>query len=208
MTTALSSVRETPGRERAPSRSWIDVVMAAIEAWPWPVGWSLVGLYLMGVTLLHVIAWTLGGLPAGTLDPFIATWPLYPILILAFLALQNRVSVAALARFRPAIDLEDEAYRELEREFTQQPPRSALVAGVAAALLGLVIELTKDGAPEQMERNPAAFAILAGVSSVFYSFMGPWLVRAYRLLRLVRRLHGRATKSTCCSRTRHMRSRP
>lgn len=174
--------------------AWNDRLLEAIERWSLPLWASLPLLYLGLGALLHVIEWTLGPLPAGEFSPFIASLPAYPLGILALIAAQNRVSASALARFRPATDLDDATFEVIRHDLTHQPALSAALLGIAFGALGVVIEVTKEGTDERLADHPAAYASMVVFSFAFYAFAGPWVVRTVRLLRQVDRLHRRAIR--------------
>jgi hypothetical protein len=172
--------------------AWNDRILETFERWRWPLPVTFAVLAFLAVLLLHAVEWFLGPLPPGEIDPFIVTLPAYPLGVLGLMAVQNRVSVAALARFRPATDLDDEAYRAVAHALTHQPALGALISGVVMATMGVVIEVSKDGAVERFERYPAAFAFYLAGSALFYAPAGPWFLRTIRLLRRVHVLHREA----------------
>jgi hypothetical protein len=169
--------------------AWNDRVLEAIEGWRWPLSLTLAVLGIAGVVVLHAVEWWFGDLAPGTLDPYIATLPIYPLGILALIAVQNRVSIAALERFRPATDMDDAEFEAISHDLTHQPAFGALVSGLALGGLGTMIELSKEGAAGRFETYPAAFGFYLLASFAGYAPAGPWIVRSYRLLRRVERLH-------------------
>ncbi len=174
------------------SDAWSDRVLEWIESWPWPVWPSLATLIIVTGLVLHAVEWVFADLPMGTFTVYIWSLPLYPFGVLTIIAVQNRVSLAALDRFRPAADFSESEYAEVRYELTHQPARSALIGGIAFGTLGVVIELSKPTAGDRFQDFPIAFSILLIGSFLFYSFAGPWLARAIRLLLLVARLHREA----------------
>jgi len=169
--------------------AWNDQILEAMERWRWPLPVTFVVLGVVAILGLHAVEWLLADLSMGEIDPFIISLPFYPLGILALIAIQNRVSLSALERFRPATDMDDAAYGELAHELTHQPAFSAAIAGLALGALGAMIEVTKVTAAERFELYPAAFVIYIIASFAFYAFAGPWIVRTFRLLRRVHRLH-------------------
>jgi len=174
---------------RDAQEAWIDRLLEGLQAWRWPLPVTFGVLAVATIVVLHLVEWSLGGLPPGELDPFIATLPAYPLGVLAVIAVQNRTVLSALDRFRPATGLDDDGYRALSFDLTHQPPLGALVSGLAFGTMGVLIEATKDGAPERLATYPIAFAINLGASFAFYAPAGPFIMRTVRLLRRVHQLH-------------------
>lgn len=172
--------------------AWNDRLLEGIEGWRWPIAVSLGVLILVTGLALHAVEWVFADLEPGTFTVYIWSLPFYPFGILAIFAAQNRISRAALARFRPATDFSDEEHRAIEHELTHQPARSALLSGIAFGAFGVVIELSKPTANETFRDYPVSYSVLLIVSFLFYSFAGPWLIRTVRLLRMVARLHREA----------------
>ena len=172
--------------------AWNDRFLDRLESWRWPLPVTFLALAVATIGGLHAVEWWLGGLTPGVIDPFLCTLPAYPLGVLGLIAIQNRVSVAALARFRPATDLDDAGFATIVHELTHQPALSALVSGIALGALGLITELSTAGAGERVERYPVAFAIYLLVTFAFYAPAGPWILRTYRLLQRIHRLHGSA----------------
>lgn len=187
----LTSPAATGGAIHA-GDAWNDRLLEWIEGWRWPVAFSLAALILLTGLALHAVEWIFADLEPGTFTAYIWSLPFYPFGILAIIAAQNRISRAALARFRPATDFSDEEHAAIAHELTHQPALSALLAGIAFGTFGVVIELSKPTAGDTFRDFPIAYAVLLVVSFLFYSFAGPWLIRTVRLLRMVARLHREA----------------
>jgi hypothetical protein len=192
-------IRETSGltAPTSPSKlhagyAWNDRLLESIEAWRWPLPVTLGVLAIIAIIALHAVEWAFGPLRPGEIDPFLLTVPVYPLGILAIIAIQNRTAVTALARFRPATDLDDEAYAGIRYELTHQPALGALVGGVAFGAFGVVIELSKETAAVALESYPVAYLKYTVVAFASYALAGPFLIRTARLLRRVHELHREA----------------
>lgn len=181
-------------RFEAGDRAWSDALLDWIEGRPWPLAFSLVVLALASIGIVHAIEWRFGSVPAGELDLYRSSIPLYPVGILAAIAIQNRVSAQALDTFRPATNLTEDEYQQWRHELTHDPPRASAVAAIAMSVLGIIVIVTAADAAERRDDYPVAFAADMLLSFVTYSFAGPFLIRAYRLLRMVARLHRQAVR--------------
>jgi hypothetical protein len=177
-----------------PTIAWNDRLLEWLEALRWPLVVTLTVIALVSIAGLHLVEWSLGGTPPGTIDPLLITTPLYPVGILLLIALQNRIALDALGRFRQATDLDDRRFAEIGHELTHQPARGALVSALMLGLVGVVTEVSREDAAARSDAYPIAWAFLLLMTFISYAPAGPWLVRGYRLLRRVDGLHREARR--------------
>lgn len=177
-----------------PSGAFTDRILDRLEALSWPLWATLAVGTALGILVVHATEWGFGDLPVGRFDAYRATFPVYPFGVLGLIALQKRVSLEALERFRPASGLDDAAYRAAATRWTLQPPRWTAAMAVLFGALGLVIEVTREGAADRMAEFPIAVGFDVFISFFGYMFAGPWLVAVFRLLRGVAELHRHAPR--------------
>lgn len=169
--------------------AWSDRLLAWLEALPWPLWMSLATGTVLGILFVHATEWLVGDLPFGHFDLYRATFAVYPFAFLALIAIQNRVNLLALERFRPACGLDDAAYCVAAAKLTHQPARTTLLVTLAFGVVGFVIEMSGEGASDRMAAFPVAFGIDLVVNVPGYMAAGAWMVVAFRLLRRVVELH-------------------
>jgi hypothetical protein len=135
---------------RTESRSWIDLLLGALNRLP-----GRTGVWLAALAAVEAAAlWTAAGPDA---DPMLrrvllaaAVWTMYPLAAIHYL---DGVGGHAVDRFRPAMDVDDPAYLGLRSDFATMPMLPVLLAnGVGVLCLLLALHL-----------SPALFAPLAAL---------------------------------------------
>lgn len=128
--TKTSPPVQQPDRQTSPySPSFIDRLLQFFERLPGPYWLPLVALFLLQSFLIHILAWVFGWLPAYTFNPIGFLFPAWMWIPLGIMIYLNRVSLEALASFRPLLDLGETELESLKREFTTMPPRAAFLSG-------------------------------------------------------------------------------
>lgn len=183
------SVLRTTAPRPSPSGAWTDRLLARLEALPGPLWVTLAACTAVGIVLVHLSEWLVGDLPFGRFDLYRATLGVYPFGFLGLIAIQNRVNLHALERFRPACGLDDASFTHAAEKLTHQPPGPTLLLSLVFGIVGLVIEVGGAGAGDRMTEFPIAFGIDLAVVFIAYMTVGPWTVVAFRLLRRVVELH-------------------
>jgi len=179
--------------DSAPYRAaWTDRLIDWLERLPVPFWPLIAGLLAFGILFVHATEWAFGELALGQFDFLRATYPCYPIGVLALIAAQRRIARRSLDRFRPASGFDAAGLAAAEREITYQPATLVVWFTLFFGLLGMAIELSLPRAAERMAEVPIAFGIDLSIAFIGYMMMGPWLVSVVRLLRTVNRLHREA----------------
>ena len=187
------SARASATRPYAPSV--IDRLVYRIDGLPghgWWVYPALIGAFL---AWMHGWIWATGVRPFGTFEPATATYVFYPAFALAAIHFLDRAGNAAMAAFRPALDLSDAAIERRRYELVTLPAGPALWAAIA---LGTVI-----GVSVVLTQTPASLALFGPTTAQSLFVMLPFGIAGYvgfavviwhtvRQLRGVARLHREA----------------
>lgn len=174
--------------------SWFDRLLNFVERLPGPTWVWLVVLLVIPFAYLQVVLWWNGTLPFGTVDLARAFFiPLTPYVI-GFWLYIRRVAQNQLARFRPALEVTDAEYAELEYTLTYTPARATLLYTLLASL-GIVIFYAL--LPQEIVALYGAdvLAVLAPLLWIQFPALllaGLGIFRAVYLLRQVSRVHRRA----------------
>jgi hypothetical protein len=108
--------------------SWVDQIIRAVDRLPvaaWMVYTLVVGVM---ISVVHLVHWGCGVLPAGTLNIPIAVTAMWSILLIGTLDYSYRIGLHALAAFRPILVAKEDEDAELVRTFTSIPALPALLA--------------------------------------------------------------------------------
>jgi len=147
-----------------PSR--VDRLMAAVKKQPLPY-WLIYLLAGAGETVvLQLIVWVASPATRFTVQTETAIFPLWTWGVLAWITLLNQEALAALHRFQPLLDLEDESKQVLEYEITVVPARIELWATPFWLALFVLIAFTSP-VISQHRNNPVLFTavFLAGAAA-------------------------------------------
>jgi hypothetical protein len=186
--TAVDAVAKTS------RRSWVDLLIAAIERLPGPA-W----VFYLGVSIAFAVAsvglrWLDGTEKPGVLHPDTIVWALLTIYGLAFVHLLQGTARRALAAFRPALGALDSQYTELERRLTTMSPVVAAVvvfAGIAIQIVGSSTSPSGWGITAHSSLLTNVFTyVQEGLLGIF---LVVFLIRAVGQFRLIARIHRDAT---------------
>jgi hypothetical protein len=175
--------------------SWFDRLIAWVEDLPGPA-WLFYSLSTLAMALLiNAVFWIDGSAPAGTIDPvntsfaiFVVYWPvLYRYL--------TGVGSRALRTFRPLLDADDGEIVRIDYELATLPRSSGWLAiplGFGFAILTILGDPAPYGdlVPRTALPYVGDIVVTGFMVSMFYCL----LIRSIRQLRMVAKLHARATK--------------
>jgi hypothetical protein len=174
--------------------SWIDRLTAWIDRLPLPT-WLFYVLSTLSVALLgNALFWIDGSLPFGSADPLTTIFTIVVFYWLELYHYLSRVGSRALQAFRPLLEADDSEIARLEYELATLPSW----LGWLALPLGFgfaVADILSDPTPfEGLIAQTAVpyigdIAITGFLVATFYCL----LIRSIRQLRMVHRLHVRAT---------------
>jgi hypothetical protein len=174
--------------------SYIDCLMRFVQGLTVPYWATYLLLFFLSGLLNHILAWLDGLLPVLTFDSILLTFPLWLWIPLAIVTFLNRTAERTLETFRPLLELDDEAFRQLKYEFTTMPARSVLLNTLFWVAVSLaVFSLSHDtferyGFGEGMQRVTLVEGLITyGIGSIIYyhSLRQLWLIN--RTVKTVKR---------------------
>jgi hypothetical protein len=175
------------------SPSWLNRLNDWIDRMPGSAGfYYLAGFLILGIAVT-IVSWTLGVIPVGRLEPKSFVYGIYPIYFVALMHYLDGYAKSALERFRPALAMDDTAYRRIEYDLTTVPAKGAWIATILAVVPGILITLSDQSAPLIRSGHPLGLAVM-GIPTIFT--IACLLILAYhtiRQLRMVSHIHTLAT---------------
>ena len=189
--------RAQPGMNRSYSPSWIDYLTDRVDRLPLPSWAVYLALWLLLFTVVTLIHWYDGSHPVGFFDPLhlvlTGTIP-YTLALIHYL---DRSAKYALGKFRPALDVDDSKYAELEYQLTTLPQGRTILASLVA--VGVVAFFLRF-APEEwwLPGTSPASGYSAGGSGVvtlaMWWFVGAFAYHTLHQLRHVSRIYATYTR--------------
>ena len=173
-----------------PGTSWIDWVIAPIEAVPGPA-WAV---YLIAIVILaaadHAARWLAGELPLGEVRPIFVIDASFGPLFMASIHALNGVARGALKTIRPALLVDESAAAALGLAIERTPRMWATAAAVGGVLAGAASVV---GSPTNIGLNENSPVFIWVVAMVFRatSFVGglAFVAHALHQLAAVSRIH-------------------
>lgn len=118
-------------REGMPyAASYIDRFLGWVERLPIPYALTYLALFVLHVVVNVALSWLDGWLPVGEFSPILLLYPVWLWGTLAIMTYLDRTAREALADFGILLDLDDDAMRRLEYEFTTMPRAGVLLSAV------------------------------------------------------------------------------
>jgi hypothetical protein len=161
---------------------------------PLPIPALLLGLWAVLVIVVHVNAWREGIVPPWQLDArilLVNTWAPY---CLAFVYYLESTAADALAAFRPALGMDDDAFDRLNYEFTVMPMREVLISNVIGAAMAFISLHLHPETAEPFMNTPRAAIVNMTLSMFGTALTFTAIYLSFRLLRLIRRTYLGATQ--------------
>jgi hypothetical protein len=183
----------TAGETRL-SPSWMDRLIQWIDGLPGPA-WLFYALIWLPITLIvNVVLWIDGSVPFGKYGSIEV---LFPPLVFSWLALYHyltRVASASLQSYRPLLNADDAEFAQIDYEFTTLPRRLGWLTIPLALAFGISFLLSDPtilGGPAPNTVLPSVVGLMGGLftSATLFGL----LIRTFRQLRTVRKLHAQAT---------------
>lgn len=119
--------------------SYLDRFMGFIERLPFPYWLTYLALFIVQSTIMHILAWVDGWLPAYTLTPIAFLFPLWQWAPLAIMTYSDAVSLQALSTFSPLLDVEEIYLEKLKYEFSTMPSRGVILNGVTWGIVYVIL---------------------------------------------------------------------
>jgi hypothetical protein len=147
--------------------------------------------------LNNAVFWIDGGLQLGAFDAGLSLFAFYTLYWIALYHYLNRHASRALKNFRPLLDASDSEVHKIDVELTTLPRNLgwlAVLIGITITIMEISSDLASTIGPVAEKAQtflPAAYFTAIGIffTSSFFAFV----FRTVRQLRLVGRLHKRAT---------------
>lgn len=175
------------------SPSWIDRLTGWIDRLPGPA-WALYLACIFALTLLiNVVLWIDGIVPVGSYGSFQGIFPPFVFYFLALYHYLTRAGSRSLRALRPLLDV-DGAEADQIRYGLATLPRGWGWVAIAITLLTLPNYFTSGQAFGGLEPNTVLPYVVAAASAGFFgATIFCLIIRSLRQLRMVHRLHARAT---------------
>jgi hypothetical protein len=107
--------------------SFVDRFMNFIERLPFPYWLTYLLLFIIQSTLMHILAWIDGWIPAYSFNPLLLLFPVWQWLPLAMITYLDSVSIQSLSIFSPLLDVEEAELKRLKYEFSTMPTRGVIL---------------------------------------------------------------------------------
>lgn len=175
--------------------SWVDRLVTWIGRLPGPAWLSYALGWLIAALLVHAGLWIAGGLPLGSVDPLYAVDGLLIIYWLALYHYLTRSTSRALQVFRPLLDVDDSSIGTIRYELTMLPRWLGWLAiplGLGTSLIAILGNPTPYG--KGIQPTPLLYALDVVSTGFLVSTFCALLIRTIRQLRMVSKLHARATR--------------
>jgi len=142
----------------------------------------------------HIVRWLDGSLSPGSFQIPLLAEALVPVWFLALIHYLNSASRKALATFRPALEVSNQEYTQLEYILTTIPRRAGILAVPVGTLLGIT-SVYSGPASWGLSANPSvgttALVVLTAAAINVGALL--WIVHTIRQLRTVDRIHRMAS---------------
>jgi hypothetical protein len=120
---------------RRPYRpSWLDYLIDWVEGLPVPAWLFYLAVWVAIIAIVNVVKWSDGSYPVGTFDPKYLILPAICVYVAPLVHHIDKAAALALDSFRPALGLNDEAFKLLRYRLTTMPWLSTLLISLAASL--------------------------------------------------------------------------
>jgi hypothetical protein len=173
--------------------SWIDRLIQGIDRLPGPA-WLFYVVGTLAITLLiNVVLWIDGSTAFGSYGSFQGIFPPFVLYFLALYHYLTRAGSHSLLEYRPLIEADEAEFARIDDELGTLPPRLGWLA-IAIAIISLPNFFLSGQAFGVHEPNTALPYVVAGAAAVFFgATIFCLFLRSLRQLRMVHRLHARAT---------------
>jgi hypothetical protein len=194
-TTASSPVAvASAGDARPYPPSWLNRLLAWIDALPGPTWLAYTIAALISTALGHAGLWETGLIRWWTLDPALVFWGIYLPAQVWLIEHLDGVAHRAFAAFRPAVDLASDEAARLEYELTVIPARPALAIALVVLPLTLLGYAADPVGAGVVGYDRVALAMRALSEWFVGAVLLVFVYHTLRQLRLVSRLHALAVR--------------
>lgn len=175
--------------------SWIDRLIAWVEHLPSPAWLVYTVVMAAGIVVLNAVFWVDGSLAFGSFDALISSYGIWIFYWIAAYHYLTRIGSDSLSLYRPLLEIGEAEFAALDHELATLPRWIGWVTLPLGFGLALAVAIG-DPAPYGNLIPESLFPLLADslVSGFMMATFIALLIRSLRQLRMVRRLHRRATQ--------------
>lgn len=174
-------------------RSWIDRLIRWIDRLPGPAWLFYLVATLALTALINVVLWIDGSVPFGSYGSFQGIFPPFVFYFLALYHYLTGVGSSSLTEFRPLLEIDEAKFVRIDYELASLPRRLGWLA-IVMALVTLPGFFLSGQAFGDREPNTALPYLVAAASAVFFgATIFCIIIRSFRQMRIVHRLHAQAT---------------
>ncbi len=170
--------------------SWQNRFFDAVGGLPIPKLLVFVLIILGFILLDHLVPWLEGKLPWGELDAGQLSFHIW--FLLGFIAFDYFLSYSktAMAKFRPALEVDEKEYERLSYRFTNLSARTGWFLTLVSVPFALALVSTAGFVPAYLQSGWSSIAIYFSGTVQGSLFLG-LAVFLYRALRMIRQLYDR-----------------
>jgi hypothetical protein len=122
--------------------SWVDRLTDWVQRLPGPAWLFYLGVGLVLVLIRTIVAWSDGSYPVGTFAPAHLYTAGAGVLILFVIHYLDDRAGAALADFRPVLNVDDAGYERLRYQLTTMPARPVLLWSLLGFVVGCLVNFS------------------------------------------------------------------
>jgi hypothetical protein len=197
---ATADVRADPRASTAAddrARPYPPSVVDRYLAWAERLPVGLITLYsavFVAIAILaNVVTWIGDPDAVGTIDVYRTSLGFYLVFPLALMHFLNAVARDALARFHPAMDIDDDRYARFEYELTTLPASTTWIVIALSLAFTVAFAWFTPSFTDAIGSAPWVAAFDALLYSLVWVSIGAFLYHSYRQLRTVSHIHEAAT---------------
>lgn len=185
MSESIAVTGPTDAADRPYARSWLHRAVAGFERLPGPTWIAYLALFLAGTLFWHLVPWSKGTAPVGTLDPPSLYWGFLAPALTWIAGYLERGAAASFDAFRSILTVPPDEADRLRHALTVVPARPALVITAISAVLTLGAMLSEPatytiGVP--LPLVVLEFLVQTVMASMLFQLLY-WLVRQTTLVR-------------------------
>ncbi|MFN8378745.1 MAG: hypothetical protein U0452_08745 [Anaerolineae bacterium] len=191
------ATRQPPAEARLYAPSWVDQLTDRVDRLPLPSWVFYLILWLLLFMVVTLVAWSSGSYPAGVFLPLHLVLTGTIPYSLALIHTLDQTAKTSLTKFRPALDVTDREFTELEFRLTTLPRVPTIVASlIAVGLVALILRFAPgdwwDPASSPVTGYSAGGNIL--VTLAMWWMVGAFAYHTLHQLRLVSHIYARYTR--------------
>jgi hypothetical protein len=116
--------------------SWLDYLIDRVERLTVPAWFFYLAVWVVITGTITMVKWSDGSYAVGSFAPIYLVLPAICVYVIPFVQYIDKAAASALDSFRPALAVDDKAFRLLRYRLTTMPWRSTLLISLTAAVIG------------------------------------------------------------------------